>query len=135
MKILITTIVLMFALESILLAQNILTSNLQWETSEATDLRTGSTRSHQSVFKTYSNQKITWEQRNGAHITTYQIQTIQGDWAQVENIGKVVYVVERDGKTGEILFERNESGLFVTLDFSKADEHAIKQRFHISTVR
>lgn len=116
-------------------AQNVLQSNLSWQTSQASDLRTGSSRQHQSVFKIYATSRIEWEQRNGATITRYTITGATGAWPDVSKPGKVTYSVRHDDKSGTLVLEKTTSETSITVDFSQGNTHGIKQKFIVQLLR
>jgi len=116
-------------------SQNIATSNLTWQASEATDLQTQKVMTYEATFKTNGTQVVEWIQKDGERTSTYTVTGTEGTWPDISATGMFTYLLTRNGKASRMAFERSEGGLFVTLDFTQPGGPAIKQRFRIQSVQ
>jgi hypothetical protein len=114
-------------------AQNIRTSNLQWEADQVTDKQTNKTSAFSCVFKTTPN-SVEWIQKKGELKVQYSIISTEGEWDDLNARGTITYVIERKGKRSKIIFMRSASGLFISLDFSQPSAQTFVQQFRIKSV-
>ncbi len=117
-----------------LLSQDIKTTNLAWSVSGLNDLRTSKSENYACTFETRGAGDILWKQRGGSYLTTLRVSSVDGDWTDVKNPGQVVYRISVDGQTGTLTFERNDSGLFVTLDLSQSRSERMRHRLSVGQV-
>ena len=117
---LLTMVLLLLFFGSSLAAQNLTTANLIWESDQTTDLQTNEAKPYQATFKTKGNQSFEWVQKKGQLSTYYKIVSVEGSWEDVAQPGTATYVLERNGKNLRVRFERNLSGLFITLIYPGA---------------
>jgi hypothetical protein len=117
------------------LSQNISTANLTWEAEEATDLQTSHSMAMDCVFKTNGTESVEWIQRKGELKTLYTVTSVEGSWSNVSAVGSFIYLLTRKGHSCKMTVERTETGIFVTMDFSKASEYTARHRFRIKSVK
>ncbi|MCA6416496.1 MAG: hypothetical protein IM589_12360, partial [Cytophagales bacterium] len=79
--------------------QNMASTNLKWEADQTTDMQANVAKPYVGYFKTLSNQSVEWVQKAGQIMATYTVVSMEGTWADINNIGSVVYVLTRNGKT------------------------------------
>lgn len=115
-------------------AQNISNSTITWEAQQVTDVESASTKLMSCQFVTKSGTTVDWVQKDGEMKTTFNIVETTGNWPDVSAAGTITYTLERKGKSCRMIIERSESGIFVTLDFSKLNEYTSHLRFKIESV-
>lgn len=116
-------------------SQNIVTANLVWETDQATDLQTQSTSSYKAQFKTNGSTSVEWVQRKGQMTTLYNVEHVEGEWADISTSGSITYFLTRNDKSAKMIIEKKSSGTFITLDFSVPGEFNSLQKFHVQSVQ
>lgn len=112
--------------------QNMVSTNLKWEADQTTDMQANVTKLYAGYFKTLSNQSVEWVQKAGQIMATYTVVSVEGTWVDINNIGSVVYVLTRNGKTVHMKFEKTAVARFVTMIFPTNGNTEIK--FRISSV-
>jgi hypothetical protein len=117
------------------LSQNIITSNLVWETDQVTDLQNQITTAYKAKFKTNANRSVEWIQRKDQMNTVYEITATEGSWEDVSRQGSITYLLSRNGKSVKMTIEKNATGTFITLDFSVPGEFISQQKFHVQSVQ
>jgi hypothetical protein len=60
---------------------------------------------------------------------------VEGSWSDVTKEGSILFHVTEGDSQGTIVFQRTESGVSVTLDFSALGPAAIKRRFSIAEIQ
>lgn len=130
---------IMFAALLLILApaahcQDILQASLRWNAVATTDLRTNQSQSYECAFVSGPGQ-IKWLQKGGQSVKTYIVQRSEGSWNSVAVNGTVVFYVTEGPSEGTVTFQRSESGLSITLDFSASGPNAIKRRFSVFQVQ
>ncbi len=132
MKLLTIVLVLVF-FGSSLAAQNLTTADLTWEADQTTDLQTNEAKPYQGTFKTKGNQSFEWLQKKGQLSTHYTVVSVEGSWENVAQSGTATFALERNGKNLRARFERNLSGLFITLIYPNSGGEA-RLQFRIKSV-
>jgi len=117
---LITIILLLQLSFAAAFCQNIVASDLVWESDQTIDLQTNEAKPYQATFKTKGNQSFEWVQKKGQISTRYTIVSVEGNWENVAQPGTATCVLERNGKNLRARFERNLSGVFITLIYPGA---------------
>jgi len=115
-------------------AQDIRQKRLVWTAHQVTDQQSKSSRSYDCQFKSRET-SIEWIQKSGEVRAVYNIVEAKGEWPNIALPGSIEFLVERKGKSGRIRFERTESNVFVTLDFSQPGGQAFVQKFEIKSVQ
>jgi hypothetical protein len=64
-----------------------------------------------------------------------EITGTSGAWGDLNADGKVVFNVAADGETGSITFEKDATGIFITLDLSQSGQARLRQRYMVSNVQ
>jgi len=108
-------------------------ANLVWESDQTTDLQTNEIKPYLATFKTNGSQSLDWIQKGGKLSANYKVVSIDGIWANVSNLGTITFLVERNGKNLRARFERNLSGLFITLIYPNSGGEA-RLQFRIKSV-
>ncbi len=126
---------LLLATVSTCLSQNISTSNLTWQAVETTDLQTSATTTLKCLFKTNANQSVEWIQKKGEMKGLFTVTSVEGNWSNVSTAGSIIYRLQRNGNSCKMTIEKNASGTFITMDFSKSGEFTSLYRFKIISVQ
>jgi hypothetical protein len=117
------------------LSQNILTSNLIWETDQVTDLQNQITTAYKAKFKTSASRSVEWIQRKDQMNTRYEITATEGSWNDISKPGSITYLLSRNDKVVKMTIEKNATGTFITLAFSVQGEFTSQQKFHVQSVQ
>jgi hypothetical protein len=128
-----STIILLLFFCNQLSAQNLANANLVWEVDQTTDLQTNEAKAYQATFKTNGKQTLEWIQKKGKLSAVYTIVSMDGTWANVSSAGAVTFLLERNGKNLRAKFERNSSGVFITLIYPNSIGDS-KIRFNVKSV-
>lgn len=115
-------------------AQNIATNTLIWEAERVTEVEKTVSRDFTCTFTSDKGKTLTWTQRKGRQVTTFNIVSVSGSWKDIDDLGAVTYGLERNGNLIKAVFERTSEGYYVTLDFSKPEEYSSTLKFKIKNV-
>ena len=115
-------------------SQDINKSNLRWEANEFTDLQTSSKVVSKCTFRTLRSNTVEWIQKKGTLTSRYKVVAVDGSWPNLSKFGSLTYLLDRNGKTCRMTMERNESGIFITMDLSKTQEYVSRYKFKIESV-
>lgn len=115
-------------------SQDISSVPLIWHVDQMTDMKTSEVFSYQCVFQTNGQQPIQWVQKNGTVSSSLSVKGFSGLWSNVASMGEFVFQVSKDGFSGTVLFERTNSGLFITLDLTPGNPDDIRTRFRVSSI-
>src|SRR5581483_10993567 len=96
--------VILFAGIMPLKAQNILTSNLQWNVTTATNQADLVPFTHVCSFTSNGTSTLDWSQNSDQMIMHYTVTSVDGTWADVSSDGQAVYHVQNDIISGTITF-------------------------------
>jgi hypothetical protein len=129
-----TWLLLLFT-ASTCLSQNISTSNLTWQAVETTDLQTSATTALKCLFKTNANKSMEWIQKKGEMKGLFTITSVEGNWSNVSSAGSITYGLQSNGNSCKMIIEKNVSGTFITMDFSKPGEFTSLYKFKIISVQ
>jgi hypothetical protein len=132
MKLVTIVLLLQFFCRSIA-AQNLTTADLTWEADQTTDLQTNEAKPYQATFKTKGDKSFEWVQKKGQLSTHYTVVSVEGSWENVAQSGTATFVLERNGKNLRARFERNLSGVFITLIYPGAVVDA-RLQFRVKSV-
>ncbi len=113
-------------------AQDIQSANLTWTVDQLTDLKKAYSGAYSCVFTT-SASGISWTQKN--RTTSIVVQSSSGSWSDITAIGSITFQVTIDGVVSTLTFERNQDGVFVTMDCTIADPTDIKYKYRVSSVQ
>lgn len=111
--------------------QDVSNAKLRWVANQSESLKTNEQFSYDCAFVSSAGQ-IRWEQKNNTRVTIFSIVSTTGNWTDVSQNGRIEYVVRDGSSKGVIIFERNGTGLFITLDFSKISSLAVHNRFTVN---
>lgn len=116
-------------------AQDISTSTLTWEAVESTDLEKSTTLAMKCSFRTESNSSVEWIQKKGQLRNVFVVTSVEGTWNDISSVGTITYTLSRNGKSYKMKLEKDDSGTFITMDFSKDGEYQSRYRFRITSVQ
>lgn len=114
--------------------QSIVNSTIVWEADQTTDLGTGTSTTISCQFISTGSQSVEWIQKKGTVSTTYAVTSVTGSWADISSNGSVTYQVSRKGRDMKMVFEKDDTGTFVTMIFEQ-NNAVSRLRFHIKSVR
>lgn len=112
--------------------QNPKTDNLRWNLGEGIDLGTNQSFAYSGSLFTSGNQSIRWEQKSVS--SKFFVLSVSGSWIDVSKNGKVVFSIQDESSTGTLTFERKSSGIFVTMEFPKADPRGTRVKWNVSEI-
>jgi VCBS repeat-containing protein len=114
-------------------AQNANTTT-NWQVQGLTDLNTNKVDgNYQCTFITNGSAPVQWLQK-GDYTTSFTVQSINGTWADVKVVGKIVFNISLDTEGGTLTFERTPSNLTTTLDLSQGSGPRLKMKYTITQV-
>jgi hypothetical protein len=116
-------------------AQEIASTTLRWSSSQSDDVKTGSHLTHNSIFITRNAKEIEWLQRNGSMVQRFEVVEVQGEWEDIAKAGKVTFIVAMDQSKGTVVFERLNTGVYITVDFSNENAYGIRHKFIVDEVK
>ena len=119
---------------SVTCAQDISQSTLHWKALEVTDGRTAATKATTSEFISNSAKSVQWIQRKGNLKTTFNVISVEGSWADIKEVGRITYVVELNGHSCSMRFERSSSELLIVMDFDQGGDASKRLKFKIESV-
>ncbi len=96
-------------------AQDIKTDRITWKVNQGNDTAAKKNFAYNCVFKTDSDGKILWLQKNGTFNIEYSILSVEGSWTDVNKSGKITYNLTEDGGDARLQFEKSGSGTAITL--------------------
>ena len=126
------TITLFCLLTKIACAQNMSTQKLNWSVNQLLDLNTNKSSGYNCTFATKGNDAISWTQKS--YVTSLTVTGTSGTWTDVSKTGKVIYQVNWEGSAGTLTFERDTTGLWITIDIDQGSGSRLKQRFTVAQV-
>lgn len=112
-------------------AQNIETDTIRWNASKFTDLLSNTEVNKPCQFISYHNSSIKWLQKNGELVYVLTVNSVTGDWSEVNVNGTMSYDVSLDAMTGTISFSRSNNELKIVLDL-RGGSGDIKNEYSIS---
>jgi hypothetical protein len=115
-------------------AQDIKTTTILWEADRVTNKQTGANHTFHCSFKTSSGQ-VEWIQKKGELKTIYTIISSEGTWSDINQMGIMVYTLERNGNRFNITFARANGTVTVAIDFSTANKAEAVQEFQVTNVQ
>jgi hypothetical protein len=114
-------------------AQNANTK-LNWQVQGLTDLNSNKADgNYRCTFITNGNAAVQWLQK-GDYTTSFNVQSINGTWADVKVVGKIVFNIALETEGGTLTFERTPSNLTATLDLSQGTGPRLKMKYTITQV-
>lgn len=113
-------------------AQDILTAHLSWEVNRLIDQNTQQASSYSCTFETNGRSAVLWKQKGGAVVTSIDITSVTGSWADVKAAGQVIFEIEVEGEPGTLVFERAATGAFISLKLG--DSYSIDHRYVVSSI-
>lgn len=130
-------LILLFAnfLASPGLSQNIKTTKLVWETDQVINLENQTSSVYNAKFKTNASQSMEWIQKKGQMNTLYEIARMEGSWEDISTQGTISYLLTRNGKSINMIIEKNSSGTFITMDFIVPGQLPSRQKFHVQSIK
>ena len=114
-------------------SQDIKSSSITWTVNQLNDLSTGKSISYWCLFKTSSGQSIVWEQNKGYTIN-FDVVSTTGSWTNVSTTGKLTYNVTSDGDDGTIIFEKDQTGVYITLDWAQGSGDRLRRKYTVTNV-
>lgn len=133
MKLKIELILILCLLSTVLSAQDISTSNLNWKVDSLVDLSTNEGFEYACTFETSGQGNISWNQKGG-FTSTLNVNSQEGTWTNVQANGSVVYSVTYEEETGTIRFERTDSGWRIKLLLGPPNLPSLKHEYIVSVV-
>lgn len=112
--------------------QDVTTASLTWQVSGNRDLQTQKESAYTAVFSTTPT-TVTWSQRNGQRVSTYNIVSTEGTWTDLREPGSITLRLARDERRMTMKLSRDENGLTITLEILKEGSPPFRQRFQVST--
>lgn len=107
---------------------------LRWQVNRSVNLRTQESLPYVCHFISGPRQ-IRWIQKNGTRETVFSIVSESSAWSDISQNGRRQVTVTRGEDRGLVVFERTNSQLSITLDFSESGPNAIRQKFLVTTVQ
>ena len=114
--------------------QDVRSAGLTWTVTTIKDLDTGDSKAFGCTFESNGIGNILWKQNAGGYVRTLVTQTVTGSFPNVTAIGQLTYNISEDGDTGTVIFERNSSGVFITLDISDGTGPRISNKYTVFSV-
>lgn len=111
-------------------AQDAASALITWNVSHLKDLNTGKEVVYQCTFTTQGTNAIRWLQKND-YLTLLDVQSVSGNWPNVQSIGKIVFNVNADTESGTITFERTATEFTATFDISRGQASRMKMKYSI----
>ena len=88
-----------------------------------------------STFVFYGEHLITWSQKNGALIDSFEIRSVEGEWADQTNNGTLYYTVQSGQWFGQIRTVKVNKDVRVTIDLMDTkNQSVIKQEYDIQKI-
>ncbi len=126
--------VLIFQMVNPTMGQDILQTNLRWNSASTINLKTNESSSYSCSFIS-SSSEIQWLQKNGTRVKHFAVTSTSGSWLNISTNGTISFQVTEGSIAGVITIAKDGEGTSVTLDFTAQHPDAIKQRFWISSVQ
>jgi len=108
-------------------AQNIRNSKIKWTLTQSSRILE-TLKPYRGELITEGVNKIIWLQKNGEKQSDYEITNTIGEWANIQQNGKIEYLVQKNGRKGKLLIERTIAGVSIVFYFDEAfsDSNALK---------
>ncbi|HEY8933821.1 MAG TPA: hypothetical protein VIM65_01315 [Cyclobacteriaceae bacterium] len=130
------TIAAMLIISMTSYAQNILTDNLNWNATKATDKLNSGEIVYNCTLRTNAGQSIDWIQNNGSDVYHYTITQTTGTWSSIASDGQVTFqITASGGLTGTYIFSRSAGTITVRLTTSTNGQTDLDLLFSISDVQ
>src|SRR6186713_2719182 len=88
-----TAILIFISLHTSAQTQPVTQDTLTWQVNTLTDLAADSTANFSCTFITYGTSRIVWLQKEGTFVTEFNVSSVQGTWADVQQPGSITYHV------------------------------------------
>jgi hypothetical protein len=117
MKNLVITLVFITIITSIVGAQNIKTSTIQWNSQSTLEAGSGQQMEEVTSFVTVGTTRMEWKEANGNNRKNFQVIEAIGDWTDVNQHGWIQYEVTDGTSSGTISIRKNETEtkIFITM--------------------
>ena len=115
-------------------AQNVLQSNVTWNSTRAVEQTKGDVINYSCQFVTNADQSVDWIQRNGARVYHYIVSGVDGTWPDASTDGQLTYHVTLDSFSGDITFLRSGGQTTVHLAMSASGQAGMDYMFYIASV-
>jgi hypothetical protein len=112
---------LLFVISSVsqsVCAQDVRTSTISWSSGKNVNNADNATTGFVCSFVSHADQKVDWNQRNGAYVTSYTVTSVDGSWTNASADGQVVYHVTSGQLAGTITFSRLNGNTTVRMSLS-----------------
>jgi hypothetical protein len=106
------------------------TDTIRWSSLQFTDLNTNISVDGQFQFLTYGSSKIEWVQRNGKLVYTFSVSKVEGNWADANADGSIIYTIKLNEMTGTLSISRS-AGMSIDLNLSSISDK-IKNRYIVN---
>lgn len=108
-------------------AQNIRNSKIKWTLTQSGRILE-TLKPYRGELITEGVNKIIWIQKNGEKQSDYEITSTIGEWANIQQNGKIEYLIQKNGRKGKLLIERTIAGVSIVFYFDEAfsDPNALK---------
>lgn len=118
---------------SLTYGQNIRTAKIEWQVTELFDASAGKTMAYTCKFITQGTAPVMWVQDDGDFASTLTVKSATGDWTNIALIGKFTLKVSMDDSMGDLVFEKNADGAFISL-YLKTGSSELRHRYKVSSV-
>jgi len=125
---------LFLLLASTAFGQDVRSTGLRWTVSGLNDLRSAKSDLYSCVFETNGTRSISWKQKNGLYITTLNITSVEGTWSDFKANGSIIYNITVEGQSGSLTFEKDDSGMKITIDLSQPSGTRLRHRYSVVNI-
>ncbi len=102
------------------LGQDVKTSTLRWNVTNAMYLRTGEMIGDPTILIS-SPGKVEWQKADGSVRLTAKVVEIRGTWSNGSAPGQILFQIESEGKQGTLQFTRDNTGIKMVWTIFKED--------------
>lgn len=135
MKHLLPLLFFALALATAVRGQDIAQTRLKWVTTEATDIKSNQLFALASFIITDGN-TITWHQKGGENVQTFNVVRMNGNWRNVSSKGSCDFrtTFQNDPEEMKLTFEKKSAGIWITIYFAPSDPKGLIYKLKVTEV-
>jgi hypothetical protein len=116
------------------MAQDVRKSTITWISSKNVNNADNATSIFACSFVSHADQKIDWNQRNGAYVTSYAVTSVRGSWSDISADGQIVYQVTNGELAGTVTLSRLNGTSTIRMSLSLNGKPSFDFSFLIDSV-
>lgn len=106
---------------------------VRWDVVQLTDRNTNEVTGYTCYFISYGDDMVKWVQ--GDYVLNLDVQSDKGSWSDISKSGNKKYKVTLEGKTGDLTFTRDGSGLSIQFSFPDGSADSMPYTFLVQSAQ